>query len=98
MKKPLKIVAFVACGIGAILLVGFGTRELWNHLVPSIIGLRAITFWEALGLLVLSRLLFGRGGDWGDKRRGKMKPADRERFRSALGFGHDSGEPTAPRS
>ena len=38
---------------------------LWNWLVPDIFGLRALTFWESLGLLALSRILFGgfgRGG------------------------------------
>ena len=32
---------------------------LWNWLMPTIFGLPAISFWQALGLLVLSRILFG---------------------------------------
>jgi|GEM_PF-414677 len=32
---------------------------LWNSLLPDIIGVRAITFWQAMGILVLSKILFG---------------------------------------
>ncbi|HUI30745.1 MAG TPA: hypothetical protein VLX91_11050 [Candidatus Acidoferrales bacterium] len=32
---------------------------LWNLLLPEIFGIKMITFWQALGLLILSKLLFG---------------------------------------
>ncbi len=32
---------------------------LWNALLPAIIGVAAINYWQALGLLVLVRILFG---------------------------------------
>ena len=32
---------------------------LWNYLIPSIIGWTTINYWQALGLFVLTRLLFG---------------------------------------
>lgn len=32
-------------------------RELWNWLIPSIFGLRQITLEEALGLLLLCKIL-----------------------------------------
>ena len=32
---------------------------LWNWLMPTIFGLSCISLWQAFGLLVLSRLLFG---------------------------------------
>ncbi len=38
---------------------------LWNALLPDILGVSAITFWQALGLLLLSRILFGRYGGAG---------------------------------
>lgn len=38
---------------------------LWNWLIPSIIGWQAINFWQALGLIVLCKLLFGGKGHWG---------------------------------
>ena len=47
--------AFVAIGTVAVLL-------LWNWLLPQLFGWPAITFWQALGLLVLCRILFGAFG------------------------------------
>ena len=35
---------------------------LWNWLAPALFGLRQVTFWEALGLLALCRILFGGFG------------------------------------
>lgn len=32
---------------------------LWNALLPAVLGVSAITFWQALGILVLSKILFG---------------------------------------
>ena len=53
--------------IGFILLGGFVVMNLWNWLIPAIFGLGVITFVQALGLLVLSKILFGGfrgGGRW----------------------------------
>lgn len=38
---------------------------LWNWLLPTLFGLTIITFWQALGILVLSKILFG--GSWGKR-------------------------------
>ena len=35
------------------------TMLLWNALMPSIFSIATINFWQALGLLVLGRILFG---------------------------------------
>ncbi len=51
----LGMIAFAAIG-------GYTVQSLWNWLLPSLFGWRAITFWQAIGLLVLSRILFGRIG------------------------------------
>jgi hypothetical protein len=32
---------------------------LWNALLPEILGAGLITFWQALGILLLSKILFG---------------------------------------
>ncbi len=45
-----------------ILLGGIVVQWLWNWLLPDICGLRRVTFWEALGLLALCRILFGGFG------------------------------------
>jgi hypothetical protein len=64
--------------------------HLWNWLLPMLFGWRQITFWQALGLLVLCRILFGGfgnsgGGSKGRRRSGerweRMTPEEREKFR-----------------
>lgn len=46
---------------------------LWNHVLVEVVPVRSISFWQAAGLMVLSRLLFGnfpnRGNRWGDASR-----------------------------
>ena len=57
-----KIAIGIAILIGFIVFMlvgGILVQWLWNWLLPDIFGLRAVTFWEALGLLALSRILFG---------------------------------------
>jgi hypothetical protein len=41
-------------------LFGYFVMLLWNWLMPEIFGLGLITFWQAFGLVVLGRMLFGR--------------------------------------
>jgi hypothetical protein len=72
-----KIAVGIAFFIAFLIFVAVGgviVQWLWNWLVPSIFGLRGITLWEALGLLALSRILFGGfgrgGGSSGGSRRG----------------------------
>jgi hypothetical protein len=55
---PLAALAFAA-------LFSFAVMFLWNWLLPVITGLPEITFLQALGLLALSRILFGGFGDMG---------------------------------
>ena len=72
-----KIAAGIAIFIGFLIFVALGgivVQLLWNWLVPSIFGVRQVTMWEGLGLLALSRILFGgfgRGGAHEGHRRGK---------------------------
>ena len=39
-------------------ILGFPLMWLWNWLMPTIFGLPYITFWQALGLNILSTILF----------------------------------------
>lgn len=52
-------IAAVGFGLLFIGLAGFLVMTLWNSLLPAIVGVTTITWPQALGLLVLSRLLFG---------------------------------------
>ena len=60
---------------------GWAVELLWNWLLPPLFGWRQITFWQALGLLALCRILFGgfgRGGGYsGVRRRTADRIADR---------------------
>ena len=53
--------------------------HLWNWLLPPLFGWRMITFWQALGLLVLCRILFGNFG-----MRGSHRSNMRERMRERM--------------
>jgi hypothetical protein len=41
-----------------IVLLGYPLMLLWNWLMPNIFGLPEITFWQAIGLNLLSTILF----------------------------------------
>ena len=63
-------------------LGGEVVKLLWNWLLPPLFGWREVTFWQALGLLVLCRILFGgfgmhRGGPSKIRRRMEERMADR---------------------
>jgi hypothetical protein len=68
--------------------------RLWNWLLPPLFGWHVITFWQALGLLILCRILFGGFGNSGN-RKGKggrrkaemwklMTPEERETLRQRM--------------
>ena len=50
--------------VAAVLLFGGAVMLLWNAILPPVTGVAALTFWQAVGLLALCRILFGgfRGG------------------------------------
>ena len=76
----LGIVLFTAIGGGVVML-------LWNWLAPALFGLRLITFWQALGLLALCRILFGGFGLGGGGHSNSSRRMDRrirERIRERM--------------
>jgi hypothetical protein len=101
-----KIVLGIFITIVFIGAVGEGVHELWNWLAPSLFGWRQISYWQAIGLLVLCRFLFGGFGSRGfhrpSLRRGmaerwaNMTPEEREKFghgmRGRCGFGAPAEE------
>ncbi len=71
-------------------LFGEIVMHLWNWLMPALFGLKLITFWQALGLLVLARILVGGlgGGSSNNRQRKRagmrwecMTPEEHEKFR-----------------
>ncbi len=98
MNRGLWIVKFIVFGIVALGLMGLVTQTLWNWLVPELFSGPVLSFWQALGLLALSKILFwsfGRGGGhwkrqgryWGPYWAEKMKtmsPEERERLKQKM--------------
>lgn len=81
---PLAMVAFLTVG-------GWVVMALWNWLLPSLFGWKLLGFWQALGLLALSRILFGNWGGhhghgWKERHEWKQNftPEERERFRQEM--------------
>jgi hypothetical protein len=84
--------------LGLLLFVFIGgeiVRQLWNWLLPPLFGWREVTFWQALGLLALCRILFG-GHGFSRSHSRHRSPEERERFRQAMrdrfGFGRSTSE------
>ncbi len=108
--KWMKMIFIVPLAILGMILFTFIGGEvvlrLWNWLAPELFGWRQLTFWQALGLLALCRILFGGFGFHGSRRHrgwgrrggrcGGMSPEERERFRQAMHerfeFGSSAGK------
>ena len=100
MRKKWILLAPLAI-LGMVLFLAIGgevVRQLWNWLLPPLFGWRQITFWQALGMLALCRILFGGSGWHGSVRSNvrrrmserlserwePMTPEERERFRHGM--------------
>ena len=68
MNRGMRILGWTAMGLLAVSIFGLVTMFLWNWLVPVLFNGPIISFWQALGLLVLSKLLFwgagAKGSHW----------------------------------
>ncbi len=54
------VVGILFIGLTSLIIMGAPLMYLWNWIVPSIFGLRYITFWEAIGLNILGHILFSQ--------------------------------------
>lgn len=91
--KVIKVMLFAVLFVG---VFGFVLMSLWNWLMPTVFDLHPIHFWQAVGLLILSKILFGfhgfhgRGGGrmhWRKRmmeRWEHMTPEEREKFRQNM--------------
>jgi hypothetical protein len=92
---PFFVLAFAA-------LLAWAVRGLWNGVLTDVLGVKAVTYWQALGILVLSKILFGgfprkgRGRFRGPWRRRMMQeewqsltPEQREKMRRGCCSGPD---------
>jgi hypothetical protein len=92
-----KWILIAPAAILALLLVvtlgGEIVKQLWNWLLPPLFGWPQITFWQALGLLALCRILFGGfGGHRGYRSNIRRRVADRVASRMADRWGAMTSE------
>jgi hypothetical protein len=85
-------------GIAAFLsLISFVVMTLWNYLLPGILHVGVITFWQAMGIFILCKILFGfgkgghrmgGGAPWMrhrmEERFKNMSPEEREIFKAQM--------------
>ncbi len=90
--------------VAGVFILGTVVMYLWNSILPGVLGIGAITFWQAIGILVLSKILFG--GCMGAGRRHKccghshkwghkwmnMTPEEREKLKADWHCKCDSSE------
>ena len=90
----MKGLAFIVCAPAFVAVLSLVVMLLWNALIPSLFAGPILGFWQAAGLLVLCRLLFGgfrphghhhgwRHRAWRARWRG-MTPEERDRFRDGF--------------
>lgn len=71
-RSPMEIAAMIIFGaaaiIGLAILFGYVIMWLWNWLMPDLFGLTPLTYWQAVGLFILLKILIGGcGGRGGSK-------------------------------
>ena len=93
-KKWIFLAPLIPVAIAVFIFIGGEVvMQLWNWLLPTLFGWRQITFWQAVGLLALCRILFGGCGGRGPRsnvrrriaeRWEQKSPEEREKFRQAM--------------
>ncbi|WP_413726641.1 hypothetical protein [Sodalis sp. RH16] len=95
--RKFKILVMAVVAVAAVTTL---VMLLWNALLPVIFGVKSIGFFQALGLLILSKILFGsfHGHGMFARRRQEMRerwmamtPEEREAFIKQRGAGHWHG-------
>jgi hypothetical protein len=86
--KVIMILFFAAACISLFSLI---VMTLWNAILPDVLRVNEINFWQAMGIIVLSKILFGGFGGWGHKKHEwkkrmdqkweHMTPEERDRFK-----------------
>jgi uncharacterized membrane protein len=84
--RVVRIVFMVIGGVALAVLIaaifGFGVMYLWNWLMPALFGLKTIGYWEALGIVLLAKLIFG---DFGHHHGGHCRSG---KFRKKIKYFH----------
>ena len=91
-KRFSRIILFAPLAIAGFALFIWLVMLLWNGVLTNATGVRTITYWQAAGILLLSKILFGFGGGMGGRhsRRSRMMqekftnmtPEEKEKFKA----------------
>lgn len=107
--RGLRITGMILLGItGATVfafLFGYFVMLLWNWLMPAIFDITTITFWQAVGIVILARLVFGgfkhshdspkdkfNGPPWKDKFKKCSPPQFSDKWKYYDGYWKEEGE------
>ena len=98
-EKPYRFIFIPVIAVAVLSLVSFVVMQLWNNLLPDILHVSTITFWQAAGIFILCKILFGfgKGGRpaWGgggapwmrkrmEERFKNMSPEEQEKFKAKM--------------
>ena len=94
MRRMVRVLKFAVMAALIVTVLSFVVMMLWNWLTPALFGWHVITFWQALGILILAKILFGgfrpRPGAhmyWRHRmleRWAQMTPEEREKLRQSM--------------
>jgi hypothetical protein len=91
--KMILIAPLAIAGLAAFIAIGgVIVQGLWNWLLPPLFGWPGITFWQALGLLLLCRMLFG-GFGWRGTARSSVRHRIADRVADRMAERYDAMSP-----
>ena len=85
---------FIPALIAALIFFGAVVMGLWNAILPAVLGVKSISFLQALGILLLSKILFGgfagrfcgngKGAKWQQMKENymNMSPEEKEKWKA----------------
>ncbi len=90
-----RIAGAIVIALAAITVFGFLVMLLWNALIPDLFHGPVVTFWQAVGIVVLSHILLRGWGPWHrghfwrhdrwkhrlEEKLSAMTPEEREKFK-----------------
>jgi hypothetical protein len=79
-KKVFKVIFFIILGLAIAFLVGYVVMRLWNWLMPDLFGLPTVGYWQAVGILILAKIIFGFGGGDGPSSSSKKSKSKKWSF------------------
>jgi hypothetical protein len=92
-----RVAGFIVAAVAMILVAGGVVMMLWNAILPDLLNVRVLGYWQAVGLLILTQILFRGFGRWKHGRHGMhghywkhrleeklaaLTPEEREKFKA----------------